>query len=60
MHAGMPGSGPRLVRAMICNPLTMNYSSIAPGTIDCSERPGETIGCYMTAGTLDKASEEQN
>lgn len=26
MHAGMPGIGERLIRAMICNPLAMNYS----------------------------------
>lgn len=50
MHAGMPGSGARLVRAMICNPLDMNYSFLKPGTIDCRERTSETIGFYMASG----------
>ncbi|MCL9684747.1 TauD/TfdA family dioxygenase [Legionella maioricensis] len=53
MHAGMPGSGPRQVRAMICNPLNMNYSFMEPGSINCSDRTSETIGYYMTSGTLD-------
>lgn len=53
MHAGMPGSGPRLVRAMICNPLNMNYSFMECGTINCSERTSQTIGFYMASGTLD-------
>ncbi len=48
-HAGMPGAGPRLVRAMICNPLDMNYSSSSSGVIDCTERSNETIGFYMAA-----------
>lgn len=52
MHAGMPGSGPRLVRAMICNPLAMNYSSMKSGSIDCKERTSESIGFYMASGTL--------
>lgn len=61
MHAGMPGSGPRLVRAMICNPLEMSYSLREPGSIDCKERNTETIGFYMTSGkfnelALDKQS----
>lgn len=50
MHAGMPGSGPRLIRAMICNPLQMNYSPMQGGTIDCKERTEESIGYYMAKG----------
>jgi hypothetical protein len=52
MHAGMPGSGPRLVRAMICNPLNMKYSSIESGAINCSDRTSESIGFYMASDAL--------
>lgn len=52
MHAGMPGAGARLVRAMICNPLTMSYSPEKPGTIECQERETESVGFYMAAGQL--------
>jgi hypothetical protein len=47
LHAGMPGSGPRSVRAMICNPLSMKYSFGESGLIDCTEQVGETLGFYM-------------
>lgn len=52
MHAGMPGTGPRLVRALIGNPIAMKYSCSATSTIDCSERDGETVGYYMQSGHL--------
>lgn len=52
MHAGMPGAGPRLVRAIIGNPLNMKYSYPETGFIDGSERTTETIGYYMTSGKL--------
>lgn len=57
MHAGMPGSGPRLVRAMIANPLQMQYTAESTGTIECNERNGDTIGYYMTLGKLEACSE---
>jgi alpha-ketoglutarate-dependent taurine dioxygenase len=38
MHAGMPGKGPRTIRALICNPLKMNYSFDQPGIINCEEK----------------------
>lgn len=44
VHAGMPGSGPRLVRAMIGNPMEISCSSDAPGLIDCKERATNSIG----------------
>lgn len=44
MHAGMPGAGPRLVRALIGNPLGMSYMPGQSGLIDCCEREGETMG----------------
>jgi len=52
IHAGMPGSGPRLVRAMIGNPINMRYSFLEPGYVDCKERVTETIGFYMASGQL--------
>ncbi|WP_028387935.1 TauD/TfdA family dioxygenase [Legionella fairfieldensis] len=52
MHAGMPGSGPRLVRALICNPIDMQYSFLKPGYLPSKERVTETIGFYMTTGNL--------
>ncbi len=48
MHAGMPGKGPRLVRAMICNPLIMQYQASAPGILNCEER-NDTIASQITA-----------
>ena len=52
-HAGMPGSGPRQVRAMICNPIDMTYSFLEPGYIDCQVRVGEALGAYLASGALD-------
>lgn len=51
-HAGMPGSGPRLVRAMICNPLEMSYKFEEPGSIQCINRSTETLGHYMASGVV--------
>ncbi|VEB34845.1 TauD/TfdA family dioxygenase [Legionella cherrii] len=51
MHAGMPGMGPRVIRAMICNPLDMNYSASESGSIVAKERTTDTIGAYMAEGT---------
>lgn len=48
MHAGMPGMGERLVRAMICNPMVMNYSLKEPGWVSAKEHALGTIGEYMT------------
>lgn len=52
MHAGMPGVGPRLVRAMICNPIEMTYSSVDPGFLVTKDRTTDTIGDCMTEGNL--------
>ena len=49
MHAGMPGKGPRLVRAMICNPLDMKYSFQEQGVIDGKERFTDSIGCLLSS-----------
>lgn len=48
VHAGMPGAGPRVIRAMICNPLEMKYSDAKPGFITCHDRDKEAIGVCMT------------
>lgn len=47
VHAGMPGKGPRVIRAMICDPLEMNYSYSEPGTLSCKTRTTEGIGARM-------------
>lgn len=38
MHAGMPGAGPRTVRAMICNPISMRYDLNQTGVVSCETR----------------------
>ena len=57
MHAGMPGTGPRLIRAMITNPIEMSYSGSAPGSIDCTEREGETLGFYASINSAPEFKE---
>jgi alpha-ketoglutarate-dependent taurine dioxygenase len=52
MHAGMPGAGSRKIRAMICNPIAMNYSFLSQGCIDCQDSSLETVGFYMEKGGL--------
>lgn len=49
VHAGMPGSGPRLIRALICNPLKMQYSSTQPGCFFCQDSTLNSIGHHMVA-----------
>jgi alpha-ketoglutarate-dependent taurine dioxygenase len=44
MHAGMPGSGTRIIRAMICNPLALDYTSTKPGCIKPVERKPGALG----------------
>lgn len=46
-HAGMPGTGPRTLRALICNPLSMNYSFTNSGLYLCKERETEGVGYCM-------------
>lgn len=46
-HAGMPGSGKRLIRALICNPLNMQYQYSESGHLHCVDRNTESIGFYM-------------
>jgi alpha-ketoglutarate-dependent taurine dioxygenase len=49
VHTGMPGSGSRLVRALISNPLQMKYSSAQPGCLPCKDSPTQSIGQTMRA-----------
>lgn len=51
-HAGMPGTGPRLVRAMIGNPLEMPYAQDAAGMILANDRASETVGALMADKSL--------
>jgi len=46
-HAGMPGAGPRVIRAMIGNPLEMKYSHSASGHLYCKPRTTETIAYHL-------------
>lgn len=48
VHTGMPGEGPRTVRALISNPLQMKYSANQSGCLDCQDSPTESIGHYLT------------
>lgn len=49
MHAGMPGAGKRQLRAMICNPIAMNYSPTEPGLKTCQQKTSETVGLCMAS-----------
>lgn len=50
VHTGMPGAGPRKVRALISNPLQMKYSPSQSGCLHCQDSPKQTIGHYMALG----------
>jgi hypothetical protein len=52
LHSGMPGKGPRLIRAIISNPIAMNYSPEEAGFLVAKERATDTIGAFMTSGTI--------
>lgn len=50
VHAGMPGSGSRVVRALISNPLQMKYTHTQPGCLHCEDRTTPSMGQSMTKG----------
>jgi hypothetical protein len=60
MHAGMPGMGPRVIRAIIGNPVDMHYTVKEPGCIHSSERHTDTIGSYMASGGVEVAFDLKN
>lgn len=43
VHAGMPGAGPRLIRAMICNPIEIPYSAKPAGAVAMQPRQRQTV-----------------
>ncbi len=54
MHAGMPGKGERVIRAMISNPVAMNYTDKEHGAILAKERQTCSVGECMSTSTLPK------
>lgn len=56
IHAGMPGSGPRLIRALISNPLNMKYLKEQSGCFFCQDRLTQSIGHYIKEGKADSCS----
>jgi len=48
-HTGMPGAGPRLVRALITNPIQMKYTPNQPGILNCQDRRTDSIGAFVAA-----------
>lgn len=49
MHAGMPGKGERTIRAMISNPIAMNYSFQQSGLLYANERKTSGVGEQIIA-----------
>lgn len=56
-HTGMPGSGSRKVRALISNPLQMNYTKAQPGCLPCQDSSSQSIGHYMVTAAKEKTPE---
>jgi alpha-ketoglutarate-dependent taurine dioxygenase len=48
-HSGMPGSGARTLRVLICNPLRMRYDSKGPGIHVVSGDHPPTLGAQLSA-----------
>lgn len=47
MHAGMPGIGPRTIRAMIGNPVQVPYHYAPTGAIKARERASKAVAEYL-------------
>lgn len=47
VHAGMPGKGPRVIRAMLCNPMAMDCSDASVGSYNCQERSDDSFDLYL-------------
>lgn len=47
VHAGMPGKGERVVRALIGNPLNISYQAGDSGLCDCVDKSAETLGAVV-------------
>jgi alpha-ketoglutarate-dependent taurine dioxygenase len=48
-HSGMPGSGPRTLRVLICNPIRMRYDSKGPGIHVVGGNDSPTLGAQLSA-----------
>lgn len=48
VHAGMPGAGDRLIRAMICNPIEIPYSAQPTGAVTMQARQRPTVAENLT------------
>jgi hypothetical protein len=59
-HAGMPGKGKRVIRAMICSRVDINYSLNEPGLIKAKESGSEVIGECMTLGAIEQVYKKRN
>ncbi len=56
MHAGMPGKGDRVIRALIANPLAMDYRLQAKGLSATDERTEGSLGEFLrNRAELDKS-----
>lgn len=47
MHAGMPGVGSRIIRAMICNPLDVTYDYPSQGCINAQDSSSDALGVCL-------------
>jgi len=48
-HGGMPGFGPRVLRALICNPMAMPYQADSPGHfLPTPDQPRESLAERLT------------
>jgi hypothetical protein len=45
----MPGKGPRIIRALICNPLEMKYTQEQSGVFQAKERERDSIGAHLSS-----------
>jgi len=52
MHAGMPGKGSRIIRAMISNPVAMDYTFKETGVVYAENRTSHSVGECMSAAFL--------
>jgi alpha-ketoglutarate-dependent taurine dioxygenase len=55
-HAGMPGKGKRVIRAMICNRLDINYSLGGSGLVKAHDYASGVMGECMTLGAIESTS----
>ncbi|WP_298627738.1 TauD/TfdA family dioxygenase [uncultured Legionella sp.] len=59
MHAGMPGKGERVIRAMISNPIAMNYTNEETGILHAKERTSPSLGESLSHVACSKETPKQ-